>query len=129
MQAYYEEDTAEVCNTASLQKVERSRLHAESKAAREKNAAEAFEDASSCPRRSLVESQLKRNFAGMMSGMTPQQVNATITKDNFDLYRERGFFKAERALWVNFAVSQITVPVETKLRRSILRGRRRVDKS
>lgn len=60
----------------------------------------------------LIEDQAKNKFANMIAsfkdkGMPDETVKAMVTKDNFNLYKERNLPKIEKSLRVNFAVSKI----------------------
>ncbi|CAN8069176.1 unnamed protein product [Agarophyton chilense] len=95
----------------------RDRLDTESETAQENNINTAIDNELSelvqvdLPE-SLVENQVKNKFATMLSsfkdkGMADEQVKAMVTKENYELYKERARGNVEKALRVNFAVSRI----------------------
>lgn len=110
----------QVSESASLEELRgkiRERLGTETELAREKNVNKAIEDKLAniveieLPE-TLLENQVKKNFATMLSGfkdngMSDSQVKAMVTKENYELYKTRGLDKAVRALKVNFSVSKI----------------------
>eukprot|EP00173_Palmaria_palmata_P003870 Plantae.Rhodophyta-Palmaria_palmata.ctg4292.p1 GENE.Plantae.Rhodophyta-Palmaria_palmata.ctg4292~~Plantae.Rhodophyta-Palmaria_palmata.ctg4292.p1 ORF type:complete len:401 (-),score=110.70 Plantae.Rhodophyta-Palmaria_palmata.ctg4292:304-1350(-) len=60
----------------------------------------------------MVENRIKDKFANFLSdmksnGMTDTQVKALVTKENYDLYKERARANVERALTANFAIQAI----------------------
>lgn len=102
----------------------KERLDTESDVARGKNVDKAFEDKLAeivqvdLPE-TLLEEQMKKNFANMMAGfsnqgMSSDQIKAMVTKENFELYKERGLDKAVKALKVNFAMTEIAKVFDIK---------------
>lgn len=75
----------------------------------------------------LVENQVQKNFANMMAGfqsngMSREQVKAMVTKENYELYKQRGKSKAEKGLSVSFAVSQIVKEMGLELNPEEIEG-------
>lgn len=108
-----------------LRKQVRERLGTETQVARDKNVDKAIEDRLAeiveveIPE-TLLENQIKKNFATMLAGfkdtgMSDNQIKAMVTKENYDLYKQRGVGRAERSLKVNFAVSKIANELKLEL--------------
>lgn len=100
-----------------LREAIRSRLGTEAEDAQEKNINAAIDSKLASivevdlPE-TLVDNQVKSKFANMMTsfkekGMSDDQVQAMINKDNFELYKQRALPNVEKSLKVNFAVSKI----------------------
>lgn len=100
-----------------LRKTIRSRLGTEAENAQEKNINIALDQRLASiveveiPE-TLVESQVQNKFATMLAsfrdkGMSEAQVKAMVTKENYDLYKQRALPNVEKNLRVNFAVSKI----------------------
>lgn len=101
----------------ALRNTIRDRLGVESESNRAANVNKAIEDRLAsivevALPESLVENQVKNKFASMLSsfkdkGMPDEQVKAMVTKENYELYKERARGNVEKNLRVNFAVSKI----------------------
>ncbi len=108
---------SECLTVEELRQQIRERLDTESENAQNANINSAIEDRLAeivdveLPE-TLIENQVQKNFANMMAGfqkngMSSEQVKAMVTKENFELYKQRGKPRAEKSLRVNFAVSQV----------------------
>lgn len=100
-----------------LRRTIRDRIDTESETAQEKNINTAIDNKLASivqvdlPE-TLVENQVKNKFATMLSsfkdkGMSDEQVKSMVTKENYEMYKERAKGNVEKSLRVNFAVSQI----------------------
>lgn len=108
---------SEVRTVTELREQIRGRLGVETENARQSNINKALEERLAeivdveLPE-SLVESQVQNKFAKMLSGfkdngMSDAQVKAMVTKENYELYKQRGRGTVEKQLKINFAVGKI----------------------